>query len=289
MKSLIGAARRRRERIVLDRPFLDYEHDDEGENQGEKVSPRPGSNLEYGSVALLLFWFSLWLCPGSQAATLMGQGITEPIHDVILSPSVAGIVNVWKFKEGAFVNEGEVIIELDKELEELETARRRLVVENRKKEWEALKTLADKSSISVKKEELEKAETEYRIAQVEHDIALEQLRRRSIRMPCAGFIVEITHDPGEACQPYQPLARVVDTRRCYFVSNIEAKTAGKLRQGQPVNLEIETAGGSAAVKGNVVFLSPVVDAASGLRKVKVLFENADGKINPGVAGKMYLD
>ena len=49
-------------------------------------------------------------------------------------------------------------------------------------------------------------------------------------------------DLGEACQPYQPLVRVVDTRQCYFVSNLEGKTGARLKAGQTVTLEIDSGG-----------------------------------------------
>ena len=52
------------------------------------------------------------------------EGITEPFLDVTLSASVAGIITAQKFREGDFVKEGDVILELDRKLEELETARR---------------------------------------------------------------------------------------------------------------------------------------------------------------------
>jgi RND family efflux transporter MFP subunit len=222
------------------------------------------------------------------AVGVVAHGITEPVCDVTLSASVSGIVNAWRFKEGDFVKEGEAIIELDKKLEELEAERRRLVMANRKTDYTAVQTLFEKSSISVKKEELEKAETEYRIAVTEHNMASEQVIRRSVYAPCSGFIVELMRDVGEACQPYQPLIRLVDTRQCYFVSNIEASLAGRLRLDQAVQLEIESTAGAAPLTGKIVFLSPVVDPASGLQKVKVLFDNADGRIRPGVAGKMLF-
>ena len=213
-------------------------------------------------------------------------GITEPVCDAVLSPAVPGLVSAWKFKEGDFVKENEVIIELDNKLEGLEVERRKLAMENRKLDLEALQMLFKKSSISVKKEELDKAETEYKIAVVEHQMAVEQLRRRSIIAPCPGYVAAITRDVGEACEEYQPLARVVDTRQCYFVSNVEAKAAGSLKLEQTVTLEVETSSKPATIAGRIIFLSPVIDPASGLRRVKVLFDNADGKINPGVAGKM---
>lgn len=223
------------------------------------------------------------------AASGFVTGITEPIADVLLSPSVPGIVSVWKHKEGDFVKANDVIIELDNRLEELEVHRRKTAAAIRKTERDALQALAAKSSISVKKEELDKAESDFQIAQTELEMAEEQLRRRAVVTPCAGTIVEIVRDVGEACQAYQPLIRVVDTRQAYFVSNLEAKLAGKLKTGQKVRLEIESPGAPVVFEGEVVYLAAVVDPASGLQKVKIQFDNSAGKIHPGVAGKLILD
>jgi RND family efflux transporter MFP subunit len=220
---------------------------------------------------------------------MIGAGITEPICDVTLSPSVAGIVSAWRVKEGDFVREGDVILDLDKALEELELKRRVLVVENRKDELEALQTLVKKSSISVKKEDLVKAETEFNVAVAEQQIAAEQLRRRSITAPCSGTVAEFYKRVGEACQTYQPLARVTDTRQCYFVSNVEARAAVGLKTGQAVRLEIEALPVPLSVRAKIIFLSPVVDPASGLQKVKALFDNSESKIRPGIAGRMYSE
>jgi membrane fusion protein, multidrug efflux system len=241
------------------------------------------------AIALIPLLLNLATFSGSAADALCCSGITVAFHDVTLSASVPGIVNRWKFKEGDFVKEAEVIVELDKNLEELEVARRKLVMDVRKNDWEALRTLVNKSSISVKKEELEKAEADYRVAVIEHDIAAEQLRRRLIVAPYAGCIAEITRDPGEACQAYQPLVRLVDTRRCYLVANLEAKQAARLKLQQKMKLEVECGSAPVTFEGKVSFLSPVVDPASGLQEVKVLFENPDRAVRPGIAGKLFLE
>lgn len=242
------------------------------------------------------FWLALVLglmCGAGRLSTLAASdlnvvdGITEPFLDVTLSASVAGIVTTQRFKEGDFVKEGDVILELDKKLEELETARRRLVMDNRKADFEATELLF-KNTKAVSGEEREKKHVEFKIATVEHDMSAEQLRRRMVISPLAGIITEVMLDVGEACQPYQPLVRVVDVRRVYFVANIEAKEAAALKQGQSVKLQIESGAGALPVTGAISFLSPVADPASGLLKVKVLFENADGKIRPGLAGKLLL-
>ena len=223
--------------------------------------------------------------------TACTAGITEPFLDTKLGAPSDGIISARRVKEGDAVKAGDVILELDKRLEDLEIERRRLVMEQKKFEWESTVKLFSNSK-SISKEELDKKETDYKVAAREYEIAQEQMHRRLVIAPFDGVITDIYHQLGEACEARQtqdPLARLVDTKRCLFVSNMEAKAAAGLKLDQPTKLEIETGNAVMAVTGKVSFISPVVDPASGLVKVKVLFENPDGKIRPGLAGKMLLE
>jgi multidrug resistance efflux pump len=159
-------------------------------------------------------------------------GITEAFLDVTLGASVPGIIAVQKHREGDFVKEGEVIVELDKRIEELETARRKLVVDVKWTDFDGTQKLF-KSTKGVSKEELDKKQMEYNVAVTEHEMAAEQLRRRFIPSPLSGTITEIFLDVGEACQPYQPIARVVDTRRCYLVANLDPAWEANSRPIKP--------------------------------------------------------
>lgn len=239
-------------------------------------------------------WAALALCVGlalAQSARAAGQsceGITEPVFDVTLSMAVPGIMTVQRFKEGQFVETNDVILELDSKLEELEVERRRSVMENLKADAESTKVVFDKTA-SVSRDELLKKESDYQVALAEYKIAEQELQRRKLFAPGAGVITEINLHVGEACAPYQPIARLVDTRRCYFISNVEAKAASGLKTGETVEVEIDDLKKPMKVPAKIVFVSPVVDSASGLQKIKAIFDNEDGKVRPGVTGKMWFD
>src|SRR5689334_18029359 len=81
----------------------------------------------------------LLTAPVMAAQIIATPGITEPILDSIVGTPVSGIVAARKFKEGDFVKKGEVIVELDKALEDLEVARREVVLEPLKTDFEATK------------------------------------------------------------------------------------------------------------------------------------------------------
>jgi multidrug efflux pump subunit AcrA (membrane-fusion protein) len=62
----------------------------------------------------------------------------------------------------------------------------------------------------------------------------------------------------------------------------------KLSTGQAVELQLQSGLENVSRNAEIIFISPVVDLASGLRKIKAQFDNSDGSIIPGVAGVMIL-
>jgi RND family efflux transporter MFP subunit len=230
------------------------------------------------------------LLAGGVSSADTGQwaaGITEPILDVTMSAQAAGTVSKRCFQEGDFAKQGQVILELDKKIEELTVDRRKAVMDTLKNDVERTRHLLNTMK-SESKEDLEKKELDHRVAVVDYDTAVELLRRRHVVAPFDGYIVEYFFEAGEDCRAQEPVVRLVDTRRCYFVSNVEAKAGYSLKVGQEVKLELEAGATPVNVVGKIIYVSPVVDPASGLLKIKVLFDNPNGQIRPGVAGKMQL-
>ena len=222
--------------------------------------------------------------PAPAAEPIELSGITEPFLDVTLGLADAGIIQQQFFHEGDFVRKGNVILELGTNLETLEVMRRKAVMDQNKMVFDSTRQLAETTK-SVSKEDLAKAEAEYNVSVAEHGIAVQQLADRRLVAPFSGAVTEVLLKPGAACAPYQPLVRLVDTSRAYFVGHLDGKAAGNLRLDQPVKIEVD---GGQTVSGKICFISPVVDAASGLARVKAVFDNADGKIRPGLAAKMTV-
>jgi membrane fusion protein (multidrug efflux system) len=235
---------------------------------------------------LKIFVLACLLCGAARGAdSLIIDGITEPFRDVTLTVAVPGIIRSEPFSEGASVKKGDVVLELDKKLEEFEAARRKAVMEQTKAEFESTRQLRETTK-SVSNEELGKKEADYNVAAAEYGAAAEELARREIVAPFDGTIAEISLRTGAACAPYQPIARLVDTSRFYFTGHLEGKSALRLALDQPVSLEV--AGVVKPVTGKICFISPVVDPASGLATVKAIFENAAGAIRPGLAAKLTV-
>lgn len=222
-----------------------------------------------------------WL-PALAEGSLTVDGITEPFMDVQLGFADAGIIRHQFFKEGDAVQKGEVILELDKELEALEVDKSKATMEQDRMVFETTSNLFETTK-SVSREDLAKAKADYEVSAAEYGIAVQQLADRQLVAPFSGRIVQILLKPGAAVAPYQPLVRVVDVSRCYFVGHIDGKEASLLQLDEPVQIQVD---GGQTVQAKICFISPVVDPASGLARIKALFDNTDGKIRPGIAATM---
>jgi len=262
------------------------------------------------AIATLSVLFLSVSVPANTVYAAEVPGITEPISDVTLSATIGGTISRIFLKEGATVQKDAVILEMDKKIDELEVERRKLIWDG-KAELEAaaarvktLKWMVDsnlelfRTTASVSKEELEKLQLDYELAvaeqkklnaqkereRVEYEMASDALRKRTVISPIQGTVVKIFLDEGEGFQENQPLVHVVDTSRAIFTANVEEWVGRTLTKGQPVSLKINAGKGTVFVKGTLVFVSPVVDPASGLLEVKAEFNNSDGVVRPGVAG-----
>lgn len=264
-----------------------------------------------GMTTLLAF---VGLSPLS-AETRTFRGITEPLYDATISATVAGRVALIRLPEGSPVKKGEVILELEKDEQELEAARRKIIAESKaevdsakqqkdtlKLDYTATKQLFDATQ-SVSQEELWKKELDYRMAGAEYDrlrvseeresleqrIADVQLKQRLITAPFDGVVVKIHKHAGESANLQDPLVRVVNVTKCRFITHVEASTAPKLAKGMKVTLKIEANRSTKTREGEVEFASPVADPSSGLREVKILFGNPKSDIQPGVNGTLVME
>ncbi len=269
-------------------------------------------NLHRAAAAVVLTFLSL--PSGIRAQQWTPRGITEPFKDATLSATVSGPVAAIRKREGETVRQGEVILELEKEQETLEVERRRLIADSQVEVEAArnrVRTLQGElaasrrlfeATQSVSREELLQKELESRLAeaelerlmvaerreQLEYRIAAAQLQQRQIVAPFDGVIVEILPEVGESCSPQQPLVRIADVGRCRLIVHLEAAAARDLSEGRPVQLRIEGARPPNVFSGVVEYVSPVVEPSSGLRKVKVLFDNPDRRVQPGLSGTMLV-
>lgn len=249
----------------------------------------------------------------SPSADNNGLGVTRAFREVKLSMPVAGRIERVLVEEGSRVREGQLLLYLDRTLEELEVQRRRLQFEDRARleelkqrertlvqQVKSLKELLPGGVVPRKQVEDEELTLGSVIAErktieatkqrerVDMQLAEEAYRRRHLYSPLNGVVTKVESYAGESIEPHATVIWVVDVSRVRFMGSVRAQPGLNLRVGMPVKLELGLDGQMGVRAAKLVYVSPVIDPASGRIDVIAEFENADGSVRPGISGRMLF-
>lgn len=266
--------------------------------------------LERATWAALTM-FSLG-CGTAVAQSGEALGTTEAVQSARLGLSVSGRIARITVKEGDRVSEGQLLLHLDKDAEELELSRRELLFNDQsqisalrdrqsitKRQVDAAHNLLKQGGLARKLVEDEAmalraitAELEATLAskareKVEVDIARQALRARNLLAPFAGVITKIHLQLGESVPANEPLIVLVDARRVRFVGAFDQVQARAPRLGQLASVNLPT---HKNISARVIFVSPVADPSSGLVEVIAEFPNpVSNPVRPGLGGALRWD
>ena len=215
-------------------------------------------------------------------------GITQPVMDSVLGSPSDGVIGERFFGEGDAVKLGDIILALRTDTERVEVARRKVALTVAENELSRLSQLSKKTS-SVSSERLEAADANYQIAKADKELAEARLRDRQVIAPFNGVIADLLqHEVGEGTKVGDPLVRLVNTDKVLLVCNLPAEVGGDLKLGQAVQPSVPGIPEGVPLNGRIVFVSPVVDAASGLLRIKIEIANDVHGIRPGVTGRLLF-
>lgn len=238
-------------------------------------------------------------------------GVIYPLEERDLALSASGLVTELSVHQGQEVDEGQVLLRLDRRVQELEAERQRLLLEDtteRRVLGEQLAIIEQQFTVleelysaagSVSRDELDALRLERirirgQLAQERSRKVLEELEyRRSSEVladlellaPMAGIVTRIERRPGEWVSAGEPMLHLVDMTAVLLKVNIPEAMVRPLQQGQAASA---TVSGVGPREGEIVYVAPVADPASGLVEVHVRLDNGDRAIRPGTQGQLLI-
>lgn len=240
------------------------------------------------------------------------RGNSECLADLELAFPFSGIMSDLMAEEGARVTKRQPLAALDQEIEALEVDRRRAIWENQS-ELDAARIKADVSdqqfaaaerlakaggAISLEevqnrrlardldRVDVERLSAQEKVEELDFRTAEAALAKRTLTSPSDGILAEVLRKPGESVQAYEPVIRLCDLSRIVFVANLPDAVAVGLAVGDPVTLRFAAA--PDPVVGTLTLISPLVDAASGLRRVKIDLPQGLDWLRPGLGADLIL-
>jgi membrane fusion protein, heavy metal efflux system len=220
----------------------------------------------------------------------------DPSRLVKVLPPLAGRITQLKVQLGERVKEGQALAVLDSP--DLGTAfadheRATVVLDLARKNRDRLRNLSKIGGAAVK--ELQQAETDYVTADVEHhraDARLKQIgvnpetsepmRTVTITAPIAGSVIEVDVGAGAFWNdPNASLLTVADLSSIWVTANVPEKDTALVAKGQPVEV-VFGAYPNEVFKGEVLFVSDVLDPDSRRTKVRIAFPNPEVRLKPNM-------
>lgn len=259
--------------------------------------------LKPGLVLLSLAW-SL----GVQAKSF--SGLVYPLHNITLSAGVSGLVMKRPVGQGQIVRTGQLLLQLDDRLQVIESQRRQVIFADQselkatRERLQILDTLlADARAVfnitsSISKDELLRLEAEQLASQGRLAQLIEQKKReeldfnsaegerlqRHITAPISGVVTKIVPQVGEWVKAGDPLLHMVDTSVAVLKVAIPHAMVSAFKLGAQQVIRLEAGSAVTEVTGQIRFVSPVADPASGLIPVEIRFHNPGQRIKTGIKG-----
>ena len=205
-----------------------------------------------------------------------------PFREAVIAARADSTLLPYRFKLGEAFGEGDVLVTLDDSRYALEEQRAAGQFEFARATYEDKKQLREKNFTS--DYELKKADFDRRTA--ENDLASARLNLSycTIKAPFAGKIVEIQTREYETVRPGQPLFRIIDDNRLLAVMNVPMDDKTLTSVGSAVSIRIPDCDQTA--NGTVYEVTPQADHRTGTIRIRVLIDNADGKLRAGMTGEL---
>lgn len=240
-------------------------------------------------------------------------GVVRAHDQAIVQSESAGIVDRILVKEGDVVAEGQTLVELRRQRQEiaLEVARAGLLraeaqaaetgalLDAARKERERANIAAEvlaRKDVDDARDAVERLDASLRVqmadvarAQQEVKLREHELRQTRLVAPFAGTVTRILVHRGDALNPVETqVAELVDLTRLYVEVLLPRQDALRLRVGGAIAVQVEREwlGRAGSVTGHVSYVNPTVDAASRMVTVKIDVPNPTGAIRPGMVANV---
>jgi membrane fusion protein, multidrug efflux system len=212
-------------------------------------------------------------------ATLDAIGTVVAVHGVTVSADLPGIVERIAFESGRTVRAGEVLVRLDTSQEHAQLAAADAQRDLARLNLERMRGLLKKGVTSPAEHDRAAAESRQGEAGVGEIHAM--IARKTIRAPFSGVLGIRQVNLGQYLAGGDPVVSLQSLQPIYVQFAVPQQEVGRLRPGAEVRVTAEGLAGAPAA-GKITAIDAIVDEATRNVQVQASFDNADGRLRPGM-------
>jgi RND family efflux transporter MFP subunit len=232
------------------------------------------------SAALCSACIIYLVLPGQAQQAALREGVAKPFKVVTMSASLREMITSISVDEGDRITAGQVLVSLEAEKEKLAAERTVQLIAKAQFDYNAAKRLFEQNVAS--KDDMLSKEVDLKRLQTELKMANAEVAEREILAPLTGMVVHRFHEPGEAVNEAEPILQVMDSDKLLLLFYLEAPMLSLLKMNDEINVVFPEMTPAVERKAKIHFIDPEVDARSGMFRVRLLMDNKDQAVRPGM-------
>jgi membrane fusion protein (multidrug efflux system) len=229
-------------------------------------------------------------------------GSVEPNRVVKVSAEVAGRIEsygirsqeaVWQGRtfakgrlidEGQPVTEGDVLIQLNREILRAEVERAEAQFAYEQSEFERLGGMQPTGATTAR--EINEARTKMAVSQAVLKVAREQLDRATIRSPVSGVVNRMLHEAGEYVQAGTEVAEIVEIDPVKVVVDTPERDVQYLVMGREAKVLPDPS--ADPLTGRITYISELADPMTRSSRVEITIPNREHRLRSGQIVRVRL-
>jgi len=217
--------------------------------------------------------------------SLEAVGSIVPAKGVTLSNDAPGVVSAIHFESGAVVHQGQLLLELDSNVERSQLAS----VEARKElaQVNATRTRALVASESIARSQQDTDDSVVKTSRSDLSVLEAQIARKVVRAPFSGRLGIRQVNLGQYLNPGTAIATLESTTTVFVDFTLPQQKLKEIALGMPVRVTIEGEGVRAA-DGAISAVDPSIDAVTRSMKLRATVPNNEEKLLPGMFAKVSV-
>jgi membrane fusion protein (multidrug efflux system) len=219
--------------------------------------------------------------------TLDSVGTIAASKGVTVSNDAAGLVSAIHFESGDIVRQGQVLVELDNNVERAQLAS----VEARKDlaQLNAGRTRALVATNAIARAQQDNDDAVVKTSRSDVDLLGAQIARKVVRAPFAGKLGIRQINLGQYLNPGTPIVTLDSTDALVVDFTLPQQRLPRLSLGMPVQVLVEGEGdGTPRGLGAITAIDPSIDQVTRSIKLRASLSKADEKLLPGMFVKVSV-
>jgi membrane fusion protein (multidrug efflux system) len=215
----------------------------------------------------------------SWESVVTSVGSVVAVQGTQVSAEADGVVRAIHFEAGAVVEAGEVLVQLDDEVEQSQLRQAQAAADVARLAYERAKRLIENRAVS--QAEFEQMEAAWKQAAAQVDNLRAVIAKKAIRAPFAGRLGIRRVSVGDYLTKGTPVVSLQSQDPVYVEFSIPQRRLGDVREGLVVTATAD-AHPDRKFAGEITAVEPHVDMATRNVRVQATFANAHGALRPGM-------